>query len=173
MWTILALVLSKTRSEALTTAILHHHPLRLRHQHHQGLLQALVVEYQADFQRGSQHLSAFLNEGDMVAYQTGSWTVDGVTVGRSDTPTTIRWCHVDHVQIVWTHNCEHGVIRGWDYYQQPQNRDDCYHLRRDTTEMVEFGPEQLLARVPVEWIDDQTCRLVVDKDERQWTTILG
>lgn len=29
-------------------------------------------------------------------------------------------------------------------------------------EMIEFGPEQLVARIPVEWLDDTTCRALVD-----------
>jgi hypothetical protein len=41
------------------------------------------VEFQSDeslFGRGENHLSALLQEGDLVLYQTGSWQVDGVTV---------------------------------------------------------------------------------------------
>ena len=36
--------------------------------------------------RGLDHLSAALEEGDLVLYQVGSWTVDGVTVGDGDEP---------------------------------------------------------------------------------------
>jgi hypothetical protein len=46
----------------------------------------------------------------LVVYQTGTWTVDGVQVGDG-TPPKWQYARVENVQIVSTHNCEHGVIR--------------------------------------------------------------
>ena len=42
-----------------------------------------LIDYQASdaYGRGNMHLSAALNIGDFVVYQTGSWEVDGVLVG--------------------------------------------------------------------------------------------
>lgn len=73
-----------------------------------------TVDLQTDdtlYGRGEMHLSAALEDYDVVVYQTGSWTVDGVEVGDGS-PATWRYARVENIQIVWTHNCEHGVIRG-------------------------------------------------------------
>ena len=110
------------------------------------------IDLQSSFGRGEQHLSALLEEGDIVAYQTGSWFVDGVLVGDGDAP-MVAWAIVDTIQLVWTHNCEHGVVRGWEvvgmpsstHQQQQQQQHWCWRV---TGEMIELGPEQLLARVP-------------------------
>lgn len=92
------------------------------------------------------HLSALLSEGDVVAYQTGSWLVDGVPVG--DTPPAMAWCRIESIQVVWTHNCEHGVLRGF-----PLDWNGDRLLGKSEAgggdELVEFGPEQLLARIPI------------------------
>ena len=61
--------------------------------------------------RGLDHLSAALEEGDLVLYQVGSWTVDGVVVGDGDEP-ALAYAVVDTLQLVFTHNCEHGWIYG-------------------------------------------------------------
>ena len=51
-------------------------------------------------------------EGDTVVYRTGSWYVDGVLVGEEDAVAEYKLCRVDTIQVVWTHNCQHGVLRG-------------------------------------------------------------
>jgi hypothetical protein len=74
-----------------------------------------IIDYQSNtnqFGRGEQHLSAVLYEGDTVIYRTGNWYVDGVLVGDGDIQYKI--CRIETIQIVWTHNCEHGVLRGLD-----------------------------------------------------------
>ena len=51
------------------------------------------IDFQSDdthFGRGEMHLSAVLDEGDAVVYQTGTWFVDGVSVGD---PSLRTWCH--------------------------------------------------------------------------------
>ena len=149
------------------------------------------VDLQSDssqYGRGERHLSAVVNEGDVVAYQTGRWLVDGVTVGVDDAPPAVAFCRLETMQIVWTHNCEHGVLRGMELIQQQQYvprtsldentgvpADSPYNCSRTkdstsllvTDRVVEFGPEQLLARFPVEWSDEDetSCTPLVDLNE--------
>lgn len=123
------------------------------------------------FGRGENHLSAFLEEGDVVSYQTGSWLVDGVLVGDGSPP-RIEYCCMDTIQVVWTHNCEHGVLRGHALTKtmihttnHHQSHDDLKQEDRPINpqqpfvglvredDMVEFGPEQLVARLPGKWIE--------------------
>jgi len=140
------------------------------------------IDFQSDttlYGRGEQHLSAIINEEDVVVYQTGSWKVDGVTVGDEDedSPPMMKYCKVDTLQIIWTHNCEHGFIRGISI-EIVSGKDDgnsndnsggtseggedsnnscsivsCRNTPNDDLNFVEFGPEQLIARLPVEWLD--------------------
>ena len=63
-----------------------------------------------DFGRGLEHLSADLVEGDVTLFQTGSWAVDGVTVGTGEP--RLEAAVLSSIQLVWTHNCEHGVLYG-------------------------------------------------------------
>ena len=116
------------------------------------------IDYQSDsskFGRGEMHLSAVLEERDIVVYQIGTWEVDGVEVGDGK-PASYEFCAVETMQIVWTHNCEHGFIRGLAV-----NIDsDSSKLKVITPlQFVDFGPEQLVARLPVEWIDDEEALL--------------
>lgn len=115
------------------------------------------VDFQKDYGRGQNHLSAFLEEGDVVVYQTGTWWVDGVQVGDGDV-SSFEWAKIDTLQVVWSHNCEHGVLRGialktkQDFGLQRQ----LLVSEAEPMDIVEFGPEQLVARVPVKWeVDDQ------------------
>jgi len=109
------------------------------------------------------HLSAILNEGDAVVYQTGTWEVDGVEVGTGE-PMQLCYAKIDTLQLVWTHDCEHGQIRGLSLNLasfdegsevstkgRNDNDNDNGNNLGDEYEFVEFGPEQLLARLPVEW----------------------
>ena len=68
--------------------------------------QATSIDLQSDtaqFGRGEMHLSALLEDGDVVVYQTGTWYVDGVEVGTGE-PASFAYAVVDNVQVVWTHN---------------------------------------------------------------------
>lgn len=103
------------------------------------------AELQRDNGRGEMHLSAILEEGDIVVYQRGMWFVDGVEVGDGSTP-SLGYCKIETIQLVWTHNSEHGVLRGFAL-EHESNESSLLHL---TDEVIEFGPEQLLARIPVE-----------------------
>lgn len=107
------------------------------------------IEYQSDCGRGEQHLSASLQEGNVVVYQGGTWLVDGVEVGDGSDP-YFRYALIETMQLVWTHNCEHGVVRGL----QVECCDDAVKVV-EPMEEVEFGPEQLIAKIPVVW-DEST-----------------
>ena len=119
------------------------------------------------------HLSAILNEGDAVVYQTGTWEVDGVEVGTGE-PKQLCYAKVDTLQLVWTHDCEHGQINGLSLSLGLDSYDEGSEVSARMIgdgdaeyEFVEFGPEQLLARLPVEWeggndsIDCDVGRLLV------------
>lgn len=134
----------------------HHHQHQSRHRLYSSL-DSSKVELQSDdtkFGRGDFHLSALINEGDVVAYQTGSWLVDGVVVGDGDDDavSSYKLAKIDNLQVVWTHNCEHGVLRGIDVEIDPD--DNTKVLVSEPLLDVEFGPEQLLARLPVTWEDE-------------------
>lgn len=111
------------------------------------------IEFQSDssrYGRGEYHLSAALNERDIVVYQTGSWMVDGVLVGNGE-ETTFEYGIVDTIQVVWTHNCEHGYIRGMRV--SINYEENTVHVI-EPLEFIDFGPDQLYARVPVEWTSE-------------------
>lgn len=113
------------------------------------------IELQSDdtkFGRGDFHLSALIEEGDVVVYQTGSWLVDGVVVGEDGAIPSFALAKIDNVQVVWTHNCEHGVLRGMEVTMDP--KDNTRVLVSEPLKDVEFGPEQLLARLPVSWEEE-------------------
>ena len=99
--------------------------------------------------RGVDHLSAQLAEGDLVLYQVGQWAVDGVAIG--DGEPELAYAVVDTLQLVFTHNCEHG----WIYGSALEHDDLDGSLRpRDGDAFVQFGPEQLLARLDGEAFGD-------------------
>ena len=124
-----------TRSTALTL------PLRRR---------ALpLARRAAEGGRGLDHLSAALEEGDLVLYQTGQWRVDGVTVGDGDEP-ELAYAVVDTLQLVFTHNCEHG----WIYGSALECDADGSLRPPDGDAFVQFGPEQLLARLDGDALGD-------------------
>jgi len=122
-------------------------------------------------------------EGDTVVYRTGSWYVDGVLVGEEDAVAEYKLCRVDTIQVVWTHNCEHGVLRGLavdikndaDGEEEKSPVPATSKTKQKTTlslrtplEDIEFGPEQLIARINnVVWQrnDDQD----IDYDEEKGT----
>jgi len=56
---------------------------------------------------------------------------------------------VDTIQLVWTHDCEHGVINGFDL--SPDCSDGVVRLGSRfaiTSDYLQIGPEQILARIP-------------------------
>ena len=134
------------------------------------------IDFQSDvtkFGRGEMHLSAILEEGDVVVYQTGTWYVDGVEVGDG-TPATFRYALVENVQIVWTHNCEHGVVRGLSLKLQEKNSKQ--QFVRHGFEEIEFGPEQLVARIPVKWESEDekdVCTPLVELKDELWQNDMG
>lgn len=114
------------------------------------------IDRQSDgkYGRGILHISADLDEGDIIAYQDGTWYVDGTEVGNGSPP-YVRYLIVDTIQLVWTHDCEHGVINGFDL--SIKNGDafessagaveiGSYFIAGD--EYVQVGPEQILSRIP-------------------------
>lgn len=143
-----------------------------------GCLGGAAADFQSDssqYGRGERHLSADVSEGDVVAYQTGTWFVDSVPVGDGS-PAELKFCNIETIQVVWTHNCEHGVLRGQELVIIV---DDLLSSTappvalRSTGEMVEFGPEQLVARIPVEWVGDdddwiRDCFPLVELKLNEW-----
>jgi hypothetical protein len=114
------------------------------------------IEFQdsSKYGRGEMHLSAAINVGDVVVYQTGTWLVDGVMVGDGSQP-EFRYGLVDTIQLVWTHNCEHGVIRALPLsLLQADTTDSQVLIVEEEEECVEFGPEQLVAKLPIVWGQD-------------------
>lgn len=116
------------------------------------------IHYHCDttnYGRGDQHLSASLDRGDVVVFQTGIWFVDGVEVGDgSSSSPSFQYGAVETIQIVWTHNCEHGVIRVWPLNVIEDVEDGQHYLAiNDADECTEFGPEQLVAKLPLVWED--------------------
>ena len=87
----------------------------------------------------------------MCVYQTGSWMVDWVVVGPGDPPRLLL-ARVDCLQINWTTDCEHGRIIGTaitSHNGNDLNVDEAVEYAG-----IEFGPEQLVARVPAAWAND-------------------
>ena len=109
------------------------------------------LELQDDFGRGHAHLSWFLEDGDLAVYQVGTWLVDNVEVGDG-TPARYRFCRVDCTQINFTTDCEHGLVRG----TAAHIGNDGSTFTLDEEDEIQFGPEQLVARVGASvWQDDE------------------
>mmetsp|Transcript_14663 Transcript_14663/g.30375 ORF Transcript_14663/g.30375 Transcript_14663/m.30375 type:complete len:255 (-) Transcript_14663:1348-2112(-) len=150
--------------------------------------QNVVIDRQADkskYGRGIEHLSADLTVGtDVVAYQDGVWYVDGTEVGDGSTNPVVRYLMVDNVQIVWTHDCEHGVIRGFEMMVLQGKHDgeeeglnevlevdhgplvDLGSKFVVTGEYIELGPEQILARIP-------TAKVMKGCDDEERETLVA
>jgi len=114
-----------------------------------------AIELTRDFGRGSQHLSACLEDGDVVSYMVGTWEIDSVAVGDGS-PSRLRFARVDFFQINWTQSSEHGVIGGtaldvdWTASDESQ-----LTFKLQDGDDIQFGPEQLVARLrPASWADD-------------------
>ena len=63
----------------------------------------------------------------------------------------MKYMLVDAIQIVWTHNCEHGVINGFEAIVKDDGSVD--EIRVGTTfeigsQYVQCGPEQVVAKIP-------------------------
>jgi hypothetical protein len=130
-------------------------------------LLSLSIVYQSDCGRGEHHLSASISEGNIVVYQGGTWFVDSVQVGDGSDP-HFSYAVIDTIQVVWTHNCEHGVLRG---VQIELFGDRRAKLVEPLVE-VQFGPEQLIAKIPVEWNEaTQTGNLLVPVHHDMWQPI--
>ena len=117
---------------------------------------ASCLELQRECGRGQEHLSARVQEGDVCVYQVGTWMVDWVPVGPGD-PARLLVARADVVQINFTTDCEHGRIIG-----TPVGALDGLELHIDEDEEpggIQFGPEQLVARVPATWESDSLGRL--------------
>ena len=123
-------------------------------------LAAVDIEFQSDaskYGRGEMHLSAAIDMGDVVVYQTGSWLVDGVLVGDGSEP-EFRYGLVETIQLVWTHNCEHGVIRVLPLVLlEADGTENLVLSIEQEEECDEFGPEQLVAKLPIVWAQGAKC----------------
>ena len=120
-------------------------------------ISASAVDLQRDCGRGQEHLSARLEEGDICVYQVGTWMVDNVPVGPGDPPRLLL-ARVDCLQINWTTDCEHGRILATAVSTR---EGDALRIDEDVEFAgIEFGPEQLIARVPVAWADEYAGTLL-------------
>ncbi|QDZ24411.1 hypothetical protein HOP50_13g69490 [Chloropicon primus] len=126
-----------------------------------GGLRRGAVDWARDYGRGEAHLSADCDEGDVVAYLTGQWEVDGVLVGDEEADPKVELMVLDHLQVVWTHNCEHGQCRGWALAVSPGGGVEV----TGREDLVQCGPEQLVARLGCRWKDEDTGQLVDDLPE--------
>ena len=119
------------------------------------------IDRQSDskYGRGIEHISADINEGDVISYQDGTWYVDGTEVGDGSV-SRVRYCLVDTIQIVWTHDCEHGLVYGFaltvidngvpvsdDEFGVIVKKGNKFIVENDS--YVQCGPEQILCRLPV------------------------
>lgn len=122
------------------------------------------IDRQSDnkYGRGIEHISADLNEGDVIAYQDGTWYVDGTEVGTGSAA-IVRYMKVDTVQIVWTHDCEHGLVYGFDVKcDSVIKKGDEFIIQEDN--YVQCGPEQILCRIPVSSESNEVAISCVDFD---------
>ena len=125
------------------------------------------IDRQSDsnkYGRGVDHISADLKEGDVIAYQAGTWYIDGLSEVGDGSPSFVRYMVVDTIQLIWTHDCEHGVINGYDLLvEDASNEDQIVEMKskfipRD--EYLQIGPEQILAKIPTHHLhDNDTSRL--------------
>lgn len=122
-----------------------------------------AVELQQDCGRGLEHLSARIEEGDVCVYQVGTWHVDWSEVGSGDPPRLLL-VRADVLQLNWAGDHEHGRIIATAITDT--DSDDAESIsavsiaENEPFAGVEFGPEQLIARVPAEWVDEFTGRLL-------------
>ena len=133
------------------------------------------IDRQSDkskYGRGIDHISADINEGDVIAYQEGTWYVDGTEVGDGS-PAIVRYCLVDAVQIVWTHDCEHGLVYGFDltvaHNDEDVSCDESGAIVKkgsmfiiDNESYVQCGPEQILCRIPVSLTETECIVSITD-----------
>lgn len=85
------------------------------------------IDRQSDntkYGRGIDHISADIREGDIIAYQAGTWYVDGLSEVGDGSPPIVKYLLVDTIQLVWSHDCEHGVINGFDLTIVNNESDD-------------------------------------------------
>lgn len=71
----------------------------------------------------------------------------------------VKYLLVDTIQLVWTHDCEHGMINGFDVTATKNmdvDSDSVNSLLEKgnrlvvSDDYVQIGPEQVLARIPTE-----------------------
>lgn len=104
--------------------------------------------------RGGEHLSAFVEEGDVLAYQVGTRLVDVVPLGHGSPPRH-RLARAGGVQMFWMHNCEHGDLRGHELCWRGDaaagpDAGARFEAVLDSDGWpvdCDFGPEQLVARL--------------------------
>ena len=90
--------------------------------------------------------------------------MDSIEVGDGSDP-YFSYALIDTMQLVWTHNCEHGVLRG---LQVQISSGTSVKLVEPLAE-IEFGPEQLIAKIPVEWDEaTESGKLLVSVRDDMW-----
>ena len=103
--------------------------------------------------RGLYHLVAQLEDGDFVMYQEGSWCVDSVVVGPGDPPRLrARWSTASKSS---ARRRASTVVHAFD-----AEVVDGAIVCHEGAEEIDFGPEQLVARIPN---GDGAMRMEVDE----------
>ena len=72
---------------------------------------------------------------------------------------------IETIQLAWTHNCEHEVLRGLQV-----EIDDARNVKLiQPVSTIEFGPEQLIAKIPTEWDEaSETGKMLVSVCDDMW-----
>ena len=143
------------------------------------------IDRQSDntkYGRGIDHISADINPGDIIAYQAGTWYVDGLSEVGDGSPPIVKYLLVDTIQLVWSHDCEHGVINGFDLTIVNNNESDDgsdihaeesngvviekdrSHFVANQDEYVQIGPEQILARIPAKAYNSEDEKWIATVD---------
>ena len=89
----------------------------------------------------------------------------------------VKYMKVDTIQLVWTHDCEHGVINGFDLSIGNENEGTesssgavqmgSYFIAID--DYLQVGPEQILARIPAKsmnknWKDTESSMWMAESN---------
>lgn len=115
------------------------------------------AELSSNYGRGVHHISFDLQDGDVVAYQVGTWEcAPGCEVGDG-TDARLRFARVVSTQINFSPDCEHGIVQGTALYVEPTwvgHEQERLVLEHHEDDQIQFGPEQVQALWPCSSLED-------------------